>query len=39
MVDGNFTLRLAVLVFRTHLENIDYLLALLKRKALELDGG
>jgi len=39
MIDGNYTLRLAVLVFRTHLETIDYLLALLRQKVLELEGG
>ena len=39
MIDGNYTLRLAVLVFRTHLETIDYLLALLQQKVLELEGG
>ena len=31
LVDGKFFLRLAVLHFRTHLEQVDYLLALLKR--------
>ncbi len=36
-IDGNYTLRLAVLNFRTHLETIDYLLKLLQRKAFELD--
>jgi aromatic-L-amino-acid decarboxylase len=39
MIDGDYTLRLAVLVFRTHLETIDYLLALLQRKVLELESG
>ena len=36
-IDGEFTLRLAVLNFRTHRANVDYLLQLLKQKALELD--
>ena len=39
MIDGNYTLRLAVLNFRTHRKIIDYLLALLQRKAAELDGN
>lgn len=38
MIDGKYTLRLAVLHFRTHLERIDYLLRLLQSKAGELDG-
>ena len=38
LIDGVFTLRLAVLNFRTHLEQVDYLLDLLRRKAGELDG-
>ena len=38
MIDGKYTLRLAVLHFRTHLERIDYLLRLLQSKARELDG-
>ena len=36
-VEGKFTLRLAVLNFRTHRETVDYLLALLKQKAAELE--
>jgi glutamate/tyrosine decarboxylase-like PLP-dependent enzyme len=36
MLDGNFVLRLAALVFRTHLETIDLLLAILKEKVDEL---
>ena len=36
-IDGDFTLRLAVLNFRTHRATIDYLLRLLKQKAHELD--
>lgn len=39
LIDGVFTLRLAVLNFRTHLEQVDYLLALLRRRAGELDRG
>lgn len=38
MIDGNYTLRLAVLNFRTHREIIDYLLALLRRKVAELEN-
>lgn len=37
-IDGRFTLRLAVLNFRTHREQIDYLLDLLERSARDLDG-
>jgi len=36
-IDGNYTLRLAVLNFRTHLLHIDYLLDLLKRKVAEIE--
>jgi len=36
-IDGEFTLRLAVLNFRTHRATIDYLLELLQEKAHELD--
>lgn len=36
-VDGQFTLRLAVLNFRTHRKTIDYLLRLLKEKIHELE--
>jgi len=36
-INGKFVLRLAVLHFRTHLDRVDYLLGLLRRKALELD--
>ena len=39
MIAGNFTLRLAVLNFRTHRDTIDYLLELLQRKANELDDN
>jgi hypothetical protein len=38
-LQGEFTLRLAVLNFRTHLEQIRYLLELLTRTAAEMDGG
>jgi hypothetical protein len=38
MIDGDFTLRLAVLNFRTHLRTIDYLLDLLRREATELEN-
>jgi glutamate/tyrosine decarboxylase-like PLP-dependent enzyme len=38
-LDGAFTLRLAVLNFRTHLEHIQYLLELLERSASELAGA
>jgi glutamate/tyrosine decarboxylase-like PLP-dependent enzyme len=39
LIDGAFTLRLAVLNFRTHLATVDYLLGLLQQKAGELDRG
>jgi aromatic-L-amino-acid decarboxylase len=39
MLGGRYTLRLAVLHFRTHLATVDYLLDLLERKARELEGG
>jgi len=39
LVDGVFTLRLAALNFRTHLEQVDYLLELLRRKSKELNEG
>mgnify|MGYP001554859190 FL=1 len=38
LIDGEFTLRLAALNFRTHLANVDYLLELLQRLAAELDA-
>jgi len=38
-VDGAFTLRLAVLNFRTHLEQIDYLLDLLRSRSRAMDRG
>ena len=37
-IDGNYTLRLAVLNFRTHREHIDYLLTLLRKKVFELEN-
>lgn len=37
MLDGKFTLRLAVLAFRTHLQTIDLTLKLLKDKVEELN--
>ena len=36
-INGKFVLRLAVLHFRTHLDRVDYVLELLKRKAKELN--
>ncbi|MFQ5381197.1 MAG: pyridoxal phosphate-dependent decarboxylase family protein [Dehalococcoidia bacterium] len=39
VIDGRFTLRLAVLHFRTHLDTIDYTLDLLRRKARELESA
>jgi aromatic-L-amino-acid decarboxylase len=38
LINGKFFLRLAVLHFRTHLDRINYVLELLKRKASELDS-
>lgn len=38
LLDGCYTLRLAVLNFRTHLEQVDYLLDLLQRKAEEFSS-
>jgi len=38
-IDGVYTLRLAVLNFRTHLETIDYLLDLLQRAAADLEAA
>lgn len=37
-IDGNYTLRLAVLNFRTHRQHIDYLLTLLKRTVKEMEN-
>jgi len=39
LVDGVFTLRLAALNFRTHLEQVDYLLGLLRSKSAALEAG
>jgi glutamate/tyrosine decarboxylase-like PLP-dependent enzyme len=39
LIEGVFTLRLAVLNFRTHLERIDYLLSLLQDKSRQLDSA
>jgi len=36
-LNGKFIIRVAVLCFRTHLETIDYALAILKKKAAELE--
>jgi len=36
-INGKFVLRLAVLHFRTHLDRVNYILALLKRLAKEMD--
>jgi aromatic-L-amino-acid decarboxylase len=38
LLDGHFVLRLAVLHFRTHRDSIDLTLALLERKAAELES-
>jgi glutamate/tyrosine decarboxylase-like PLP-dependent enzyme len=38
-IEGKFTLRLAVLNFRTHRRHVDTLLALLKRLVPELESG
>ena len=37
LLNGHFTLRLAVLSFRTHLKTIDTLLEVLKKKALLIE--
>lgn len=37
LINGNFVLRLAVLHFRSHLSTVDYLLNLLKQKAVEME--
>jgi aromatic-L-amino-acid/L-tryptophan decarboxylase len=39
MINSHFTLRLAVLAFRTHLKTIDLLLEILKEKVKELERG
>ena len=38
IIDGKFTLRLAVLAFRTHLETVDLTLQILKEKAAALSA-
>ena len=38
MIEGKFTLRLAVLVFRTHLDTIDLMLELLRDLVVELEA-
>jgi glutamate/tyrosine decarboxylase-like PLP-dependent enzyme len=38
-IDGNFTLRIAVSSFRTHLDDIDEFLELLKTKTREIASG
>lgn len=38
ILDGRFTLRLAVLVFRTHRDTIDLTVDILKEKAVELES-
>jgi hypothetical protein len=38
MIDGTFTLRLAVLSLRTHLETIDLAIEILREKARYLGG-
>ena len=38
MIDGTFTLRLAVLSLRTHLETIDLAIEILREKAGQLEG-
>jgi len=37
MIDGRFTLRMAVLVFRSHLEEVDLTILILKEKVAELE--
>lgn len=39
MIEGKFTLRLAVLVFRTHLDTIDLMLALLRDLVVQLEAS
>lgn len=39
MIDGKFTLRLAVLGFRTHLDRIDQAIEILQEKAEEIEAG
>lgn len=39
LIEGRFVLRLAVLHFRSHLEQVDYLLQLLQRLVVEIKGA
>ena len=39
MIDGQFTLRMVALAFRTHLDTIELALDILEEKALQLEGG
>ena len=39
MLDGHFTLRLAILSFRTHLAQVEAAIEVLREKALELEGS
>ncbi len=39
MIDGKFTLRLAVLAFRTHLETIELTLKILKEKVKQIEAS
>jgi glutamate/tyrosine decarboxylase-like PLP-dependent enzyme len=39
MLDGNFILRAAILSFRTHLQTVETLLAVLKDSVKKLEGG
>ena len=38
-IKGNFTLRVAILAFRTHLSTVKYALKVLQKKAAELEGS
>jgi hypothetical protein len=37
MIDGRFTLRLAILSLRTHLETVDLAITILREKARQLE--
>ncbi len=39
MLNADFTLRVAILHFRTHKPEVDYLLAFLKKTAAEIEAG
>ena len=39
MLEGNFILRAAILSFRTHLQTVETLLAVLKDSVKKLEGG